>query len=145
MMSKEEIIRRLRVLEAIPYGERPVSFRRIAKLAGMSGQHGQLRGNHKAAFDENMRASTQARLSQALTWIENNQVGVKRKSDLTIRAPAPRCEMRMRYRVTEKGFEVVKVAVNPLALPSVDFSRIRESNTAHGSHQRIPMPCSRSV
>jgi hypothetical protein len=121
MMSKKEIVRRIRALEAIPRFKRPISIRQLGRISGLSESRNQFFAKTKEALTEDMHDATQAKLSQALTWLENNQLELTRKgreeTKVTIQPPKPPCVMRKRFRLTDKGFEVITVAVNPLSFP----------------------------
>lgn len=113
MLSKPEIYRRVRAIAEHEYKtsdkRRPFSLYKLGKVSGIDRRH-------LCDLQENMRDATQAALSQALLWLENDQIRIK-GNDVTIQPPKPQCKMGMRIQVTDKGFAIVKVATNPLAYP----------------------------
>lgn len=108
MMSKKEITRRVRAIAGGDRRRKPFTLHKLAKVSGVSNWT----LIHIAQFE--MIASTQAKLSMALQWLEKDQIRFD-GDKINLVPPKPQCVMGMKYRVTDKGFEVVRVAKNPLA------------------------------
>jgi hypothetical protein len=115
-MTKEEIVRRLRALLATKPEERPIKVERLAHVAGLS-----LRGLRHIAAEGTMQDASRVRLARALTWVENDQVVVKktpnRPTVVTIRPPQPPQENVLAVDLTKDGPKVRIKAVNPRTFP----------------------------
>lgn len=115
-MNEKEVIRRLRALIRTTPNERPITVDRLESIAGIS--EGEL---YTIARRGSMRDSTRARLARALTWVENNQVVVRkhpnRPTEVAIVDPKPPQTIATRVEFTEGGPKVRFVALNPLTFP----------------------------
>lgn len=87
-MKAEEVVRRLRELVNMAPGERPIPIERLAQVAGVHDQT-----IYGIAQSGSIGEISRKRLSQALTWVENDQVRVhkrpNRKTRVTIEDPRP--------------------------------------------------------
>lgn len=124
MLSKAEIFRRLRAYLALPRGTKPIPVPRFAELAGLerkrlytiAGLEPQAASGLYQTADS-MQAGTQAALSRAFTWLENDQVNAPKGGKITIKPPAPPCVLVRRLRFDDKGFRIEATYENPRAFP----------------------------
>ena len=124
-MNDEEIVRRLRALIALPPKQRPISVERLEKVAGVADNE-----VYEVARVGRMQKKTRARLSRALTLVENDQLVIKRgqsnsfppvPASVTIRAPQPKQLNVQRVEFTAQGPKVRFVATNPRAFTELTY------------------------
>lgn len=115
-MDEKEVIRRLRALIATPPESRPIAIDRLGQLASLG--KGEV---YEIAKRGTMRSTTRMRLGRALTWVENDQVVIKRRvqkpSLVTIRPPQPPTVVRTRIEMTKQGPRLLFVGKNPRTFP----------------------------
>lgn len=115
-MNEAEITRRLRALIATPRESRYIPIDRLGQLAGLG--KGEV---YEIARRGTMRESTRLRLAQALTWVENDQVMVKKRPQkptlITIREPRPPTVVTTRIEMTKQGPRLLFVGQNPRTFP----------------------------
>lgn len=115
-MTKAEILKRLNALIALPVKERPISVYYLEILAGIS-----KRMIYEIVETNTMSERTRLRLSQALTWVENDQVRfdttkIGQKRSVSIVAPTKPCVTMKVVKFGPKGATITQVAYNPNAL-----------------------------
>lgn len=115
-MTDEEVVRRLRVLVALPGEARPVSITRLEQIAGMA--HGEV---YEVAKRGTAQPNTFRRLSRALEFVENDQLVIRRRqgkpSIITISDPKPPQKAVMSIRIDGAGLRMQTGFENPRALP----------------------------
>jgi len=118
-LSADELVRRVRALLAMPPQKRPISLYYLEMLAGLSGG-----AAREIAKTGRMREESRIRLERAFTWIENNQVTIKKRpggpmgsrpAEVTIGPPKPPQVTVSVVRFTATGPKIRSVAFNPLA------------------------------
>lgn len=99
MLTAEEVVRRIRVLRAIPTYERPVRFSQLQKMTGIA----RYDIHRYARWDQMPEPKRLAKLSAAFLEVESQGKQV--------------CIQRV--RITPTGPVLDWVAVNPLAFPEL--------------------------
>jgi hypothetical protein len=119
-MTRDECMRRLRALIAMPASERPFSIGLLEKLTGISNGH--LRRD--AIVLNGMYREKHRQLDRAFTLLENGQAQIKTGwkafgpyKVITHEEPRPVQSMLTRIRITERGPVLDFVAVNKAAFP----------------------------
>lgn len=126
-MNKEEALRRIRALTALPPEDRPISIYRFEKLAGLSANV-----LYAIARTGDLGPKTLVRVSLAFERLENNQFqvgkrkaiagakpGGSKKAETVIVPPNPPMVMVRRVHFTATGPKVQLVPTNPLAFPDL--------------------------
>ncbi len=131
-MTPDEVLRRLKVLAAMPADERPISIYRLEKLAKVQARYIYVIVNH----NDHLSCKVARRLARVLEAVENGQVVVemqprvvgkhpKSNRSLTFDAQTvriveeknPPCKMARRITFGKDGKpKVVNVVFNPNAL-----------------------------
>lgn len=97
-------------------GARPISIGSLCKLAGLGPS-----AVYQITEQGTCRQSTVVRLARALTWIENDQVVIKRRgplrAEVTIREPRPPQRTVTQIEMTKQGPRLRFVAQNPNVFP----------------------------
>lgn len=131
-MDGPEIVRRLRVLQAMPAEERPISIYRLEYLAGITPNL-----IYKITKTGRIGVKTVARLSRALSFVENDQVVIERHRAIAGANPggsiAAKVTIRRELkpplvvvkRVTFNGARprIEFIPTNPLAFPDLTQKR----------------------
>ena len=125
-MTREEAMRRLKALLDMSQEDRPISIRRLEKLAGFNSCD-----LYKISRQAQLSDKAHARLSIAFTLLENDQISIKHRalkgfkngrripSEVTIGTPKPPLVMVKRVRFTPAGAKIEFVPTNPLAFPDL--------------------------
>lgn len=115
-MNEKEVIRRLRAIVALPRESRPIPLSRLEQLAGLS--DGELYTIEKRGT---LSERTRIRLAKALSWVENDQVVVKktpnRPTVISIVEPKPPCEIEPHVHISTEGVRIRYRALNPRTFP----------------------------
>lgn len=132
MLTKDEIVRRLRALLAMPPALRPVTLYELAELACLERKRlYYIAGLEKPpgfTWDigaKGMQDSTQASLSRVFEWIEAGRVSSeKTRRPFMKKAPlrvlpegVQPCVQMRRIKFDADGFRIERVYVNPLSFP----------------------------
>lgn len=120
-MTGPEIIERLRALKALPPDARPIPILQLEQLAGLA------RGTVEKILhgSGNLMEKTRVRLERALSWVENDQVRVRRggyrnsANEYTIAAPNPPQVNVTTVKFTSRGPRISLTPYNPRALKPV--------------------------
>ena len=140
-MTDGEVVRRLRVLVALPEEARPVSITRLEQVAGMA--HGEV---YEVARRGTAQPNTFRRLSRALEFVENDQIRVRRRANkpsvITIADPKPPQETVMSVRLEADGLKVRTGFHNPRALPD---RLLKGYSPRHGNQERVRLFRSRAI
>lgn len=122
MLSKEEILRRIRALMDLPERERPISIHALHKLCGIDPLTRELwRIARMGDFGKGM----QIRISRGLKLLENNQFEVvllgkhanKGTRIEVLDTPRPPVKIENRLQISPDGVKMVRYAYNPLSFP----------------------------